>query len=102
MRQRLGRFYSRHLVLIWAISAALTLFTGCGSGFDKGYPSYISTPTSAVRVNQTLQLSTEMLTTGSSMSFWVNGVPGGDAKVGTVDSKGMYTAPAVVPTPSNT
>jgi hypothetical protein len=54
-----------------------------------------------VRVSQTVQLKTQSMTTGSPMKFWVNGVLGGDAKVGTIDSKGMYTAPALIPTPSN-
>jgi uncharacterized protein (DUF1800 family) len=36
------------------------------------------------------------------MQFWVNGVLGGNAELGTIDSKGLYTAPAVLPTPSNT
>jgi uncharacterized protein (DUF1800 family) len=74
--------------------------TGCGRGFDKGYPSFISTPNSTVRVTQTLQLSTQSKTTGSPMSFWVNGVLGGDAKVGTIDSNGLYTAPTAVPAPN--
>ena len=36
------------------------------------------------------------------MSFWVNGVLGGNATVGTIDSNGLYTAPAVVPDTTNT
>jgi uncharacterized protein (DUF1800 family) len=91
------------VVLLWGSLAAVAALTaGCGRGFDKGYASYISAPTGTVRVSQTLQLSTQMLTTGSPMSFWVNGILGGDAAVGTIDSKGLYTAPAIVPTPGNT
>jgi len=54
-----------------------------------------------VRVSQTLQLGTETGVTGSPLTYWVNGVKGGNAQFGTVDSKGLYTAPALVPTPDN-
>jgi uncharacterized protein (DUF1800 family) len=103
MRRRLASSRSLNAALIWgAFVLAAAFMTGCGKGFDKGYPSFISAPNSAVRVSQTLQLSTQSMTTGSPMNFWVNGVLGGDAKVGTIDSKGIYTAPAIVPTPNNT
>ncbi len=82
------------------ITILIASIVGCGKGFDRGYPSYIAAPGSAVRVNQTLQLTTETKVTGSPMSFWVNGVLGGDAKVGTIDSNGLYTAPALVPSPN--
>jgi uncharacterized protein (DUF1800 family) len=101
MRRRLARSCSCNTVLLLGFFAAATVFlTGCGRGFDKGYPSFISTPNSTVRVTQTLQLSTQSKTTGSPMSFWVNGVLGGDAKVGTIDSNGLYTAPTAVPAPN--
>lgn len=75
--------------------------SGCGSGYDKGFPSSIWTTGSTVRVSQTLQLGTETGVTGSPLTYWVNGVKGGNAQFGTVDSKGLYTAPALVPTPDN-
>ncbi len=75
--------------------------SGCGSGYDNGFPSSIWTTGSTVRVNQTLQLGTETGVTGSPLTYWVNGVKGGNAQFGTVDSKGLYTAPALVPTPDN-
>jgi uncharacterized protein (DUF1800 family) len=103
MRQRSAPSCSLNVVLLWgSLAAVAALMTGCGRGFDKGYPSYISVSTNTVRVSQTLQLSTQTMTTGSPMSFWVNGVLGGNTAVGTIDSKGLYTAPAIVPTPSNT
>ena len=37
---------------------------------------------------------------GSPMTFYVNGIQGGNAELGTVDSKGLYTAPAIVPVPN--
>lgn len=102
MRRRRARSYSYQRILILAAFAVAAIFIdGCGRGFDKGYASFISAPSSTVRVGQTLQLSTQTKITGSPMSFWVNGVLGGDAKVGTIDSNGLFTAPATVPSPSN-
>jgi uncharacterized protein (DUF1800 family) len=103
MQRRLVRSYTLKAALTLGLLAAVaTSITGCGKGFDKGYPSFISAPNNTVRVSQTLQLTTQSKITGSPMSFWVNGVLGGDATVGTIDSNGLYTAPAVIPVPSNT
>ena len=102
MRQKVSRSCLSGLAFFLATAAIIMATTGCGSGFPKGYASYITAPTGGVRVNQSLQITNQMLITGSPMSFWVNGVLGGDAQVGTINSKGVYTAPAVVPTPSNT
>ncbi len=103
MRRRLARAHSLNVALILGSFVVVAAFaTGCGRGFDKGYASFISAPASSVRVGQTLQLATQTATTGSPVNFWVNGVLGGNATVGTIDSKGLYTAPAIIPTPSNT
>jgi len=82
-------------------AAAALLISGCGSGFDKGYASYISAPANVLRVGQTVQLTTESTITGSPVAFSVNGVPGGDAEMGTITSGGLYTAPAITPSPNN-
>ncbi len=101
MQRSSARYRSLTVALVWGfISVGASGVIGCARGFDKGYPSYIAAPGSAVRVNQTLQLSTESKVTGSPMTFWVNGVQGGDATVGTIDANGLYTAPAIVPTPN--
>lgn len=39
-------------------------------------------------------------TTDTGVTWQVNGVPGGDATVGTVSSTGVYTAPATAPSPA--
>jgi hypothetical protein len=39
--------------------------------------------------------------TNTAVSWQVNGVTGGDATAGTIDATGLYTAPAVVPSPNN-
>jgi len=35
-----------------------------------------------------------------SVTWTVNGIPGGNAQVGTIDARGMYKAPATVPSPN--
>ncbi len=102
MQRSSARYHLLNVALVVGFISAVILFiSGCAKGFERGYPSYISAPSSAVRVNQTLQLSTQTKVTGSPMNFWVNGVQGGDATVGTVDKNGLYTAPAIVPSPNN-
>jgi uncharacterized protein (DUF1800 family) len=83
------------------LSAPVLFLAGCGTGIAPGLASEIASPVSSLRVNQTVQLETETALTGSPVVFSVNGIPGGNAIVGTVDSNGVYTAPAVVPSPSN-
>ena len=83
-------------------AAGLLALTGCGgTGFSPDVPGAIRSPQAAVRVNQTIQLETNTALTGSPVVFSVNGVVGGNAEWGTVDKNGIYTAPALVPTPSN-
>jgi uncharacterized protein (DUF1800 family) len=50
-------------------------------------------------VNQQLQLKADA--GAGSLNFSVNGVPGGNEEVGTVNGSGVYTAPAVIPTPDS-
>jgi uncharacterized protein (DUF1800 family) len=103
MHQRMKGLFSLDCVRIGvSCVAASALLSGCGSGFAPSFPGAVTAPVSAVRVNQTVQLITNSVITQSPMAFSVNGVPGGNAKFGTVDSKGVYTAPAIVPTPINT
>jgi uncharacterized protein (DUF1800 family) len=89
--------------LLSSLSPAIFIlsFSGCGTGLAPGFASYISSPASTVRVNQTVQLQNHIALTGSPLTFTVNGIPGGNAQFGTVDSNGVYTAPAIVPVPSN-
>jgi hypothetical protein len=35
------------------------------------------------------------------MTFYINGIQGGNAELGTIDNKGLYTAPAIVPVPNS-
>jgi len=104
MRHRSERLLSLSLILTGALSFSLSLLTGCGSGFkvtDPGYYTAISASAASVRIGQTLQIVNNQKATGVPLTFYVNGVAGGNAQLGTIDSNGLYTTPAVVPTPNN-
>jgi uncharacterized protein (DUF1800 family) len=81
--------------------AATSWMTGCYSYQlgDLSTAAAISANSNFVRVSQQLQLKSNGLSLGSGLTFSVNGIPGGNAEVGTINSAGIYTAPAIVPTP---
>ena len=91
------------LTLIFAaFIAVVSMMSGCGSlaiGDSATFAS-ISAPATTLRVNQQLQLSSHALAVNSPLNYLVNGVPGGNAELGTVNSSGLYTAPAIVPVPN--
>jgi uncharacterized protein (DUF1800 family) len=96
---RLSRFGR---VFVFALSlVAASLATGCFSaGFgNTNDAADISVTANSVRVNQQLQITPTRLIPGDHLIYSVNGVQGGNAEFGTVNSAGMYTAPAIVPTP---
>lgn len=83
--------------------SAAYLITGCNS-YKIGNVSSaaaISASSSSVRVNQTLQLTSQSLSAGMALNFFVNGVQGGNAEFGTISSTGLYTAPAILPNPDS-
>ena len=63
-------------------------------------PGDILASGSTVRVTQQLQITPKQLFTGDHLTYSVNSVVGGNAEFGTITSAGLYTAPAVVPTPN--
>jgi uncharacterized protein (DUF1800 family) len=91
--------------LLWAALAAsatlsVSLVTGCSSpNFGSQNAATISAASSTIRVNQQLQLKADA--GAESLIFSVNGIPGGNDEVGTVNGSGVYTAPAVIPTPDS-
>ncbi|MFZ1939834.1 MAG: DUF1800 family protein [Terracidiphilus sp.] len=95
-----ARFLSATFLVLTALVFTACL-AGCGGSVavDLNTIAAISAPTATLRVNQTMQLTSRYLADGLPMVFSVNGIPGGNAEVGTVSSAGVYTAPAVVPTP---
>ena len=83
------------------------ILTSCGSG--GGSSSNESNPTpqitvtvtaaaTTVLVGRTVQMQATVSGTSNTAVAWaVNGAPGGSAANGTIDSMGLYTAPATVP-----
>ena len=87
---------------LWAsLLLVAILISGCGGSIAVNLNTIaaITAPANTLRVNQTLQLSSDYLASGQAMVFSVNGIPGGNSQVGTISNTGLYTAPAVVPTP---
>lgn len=79
-----------------------SLMIGCGGGsiaVNQNTIASITATANTVRVNQTLQLNSQYVASGQAMNFFVNGIAGGNAEVGTISATGLYTAPAIVPTP---
>jgi len=102
MRVVCARNSLRPLGLLSAFLLLITsLIAGCGGSVavDLGTIAAISAPAGTLRVTETMQLNSKYLAAGLPMNFYVNGILGGNAQVGTVSSTGLYTAPAVVPTP---
>jgi len=95
------RFASSFLLFASLFLLLSSLIAGCGGSIavDLSSIAAISAPGNTLRVNQTLQLNSRYLASGQAMTFYVNGIPGGNSEVGTISSTGLYTAPAVVPTP---
>ncbi len=83
------------------LAAPLILLNGCGKGVDPDQAAALTSPATSVRVTETVQLGTITAITGSPLTFYVNGVLGGNDEVGTVSASGLYTAPAIVPSPDN-
>ncbi|HET6217567.1 MAG TPA: DUF1800 family protein, partial [Acidobacteriaceae bacterium] len=72
---------------------------GCGFSLNEAAiikMSAIQGTGNNLRVTQTMQFKTEAPVTWS-----VNGIPGGNADVGTISGNGLYTAPGIVPLPNN-
>jgi uncharacterized protein (DUF1800 family) len=89
--------------LLWSPFLLLSsVIAGCGGSsinVDLNTIAAISATATSVRVTQTLQLDSKYLASGLPMNFYVNGIPGGNSEIGTINSAGLYTAPAVVPNP---
>lgn len=63
----------------------------------------VSPATANVGLGLTQQFTATVTgSTTTTVTWSVNGIAGGDATVGTIDATGLYTAPAVVPSPDDT
>ena len=92
---------SLSVALFLAASIATATLTGCGTVAGAlGNLTEISSASASLRVNQTMQIQNRMAVTAVPLTFFVNGIQGGNSQVGTIDPSGLYTAPAQVPTPN--
>src|SRR5580765_1417478 len=95
------------LALLLASTLVLTSCGGGGStGGGGGGPPAVSVSVSPHTASKfpTEQQPFSAAVSGTSntaVTWQVNGVTGGNASAGTIDANGLYTAPAVVPTPNN-
>jgi hypothetical protein len=81
------------------LAMASAAITGCGFSINEAAViklSAIQATGNNLRVTQTMQFKTE-----APVIWSVNGIPGGNAEIGTISSNGLYTAPAIVPLPNN-
>jgi hypothetical protein len=86
--------------------SSLSLLAGCGGGGSNSIPQMASvkvlvTPmVASVPAGTVLPFFVSVTgATNRAVTWQVNGVAGGDATVGTVDTSGIYTAPGLVPSP---
>jgi hypothetical protein len=104
MRQSSFRSYSRTATVL-VVFASLLFLAACGGGGGSSSTPAVSitiSPTSAtVAAGATQQFTATVSNAASSSVTWyVNGVNGGNASVGTISTSGLYTAPVVAPTPN--
>ena len=94
----------------WFCRLQYALWSGCGGGMNVGASGptptsngmKITPSSSTVRAGDTIQFSATVTgNTNQAVGWSVNGVASGNTTVGTIDSKGMYHAPASVPTPNS-
>lgn len=98
----------------FALLLTLSLITGCGASSGRNVQSSLANSRSSHSFSFSVSPMTAQVGTGDSQQFsaltwrrrlpavtWsVDGIPGGNSTVGTIDSQGLYTAPAVLPNPS--
>ena len=83
----------------FCLASISSVISGCGFSLNEANViklSAIQATGNNLRVTQTMQFKTE-----APVVWSVNGIVGGNATLGTIDSKGLYTAPGIVPLPNN-
>jgi DNA-binding beta-propeller fold protein YncE len=70
---------------------------GCGSNNSTTVSITISPGSATVLLNTSLQFIPNVTGSSNAIQWSVNGIANGNATVGTIDSVGLYTAPATIP-----
>lgn len=89
----------------WSLMAAVAalLLASCGGGSSPPPPSVAVSvsPRSVTLAPSTSQIFKASVTNTSNptVTWQVNNIPGGNSKLGTIDSFGVYVAPATEPSP---
>jgi arylsulfate sulfotransferase len=94
------------MLLVAIVLMQVGLLSNCGSSSSTEMtPAVVSvslsSPSTSAVVGQSVQLTATVTGSSNTSVTWsVNGVAGGNSSVGTINSTGMYTAPAVPPSPN--
>lgn len=96
----------RNIVVAMTALAALVSLVACGGGGgnnNNNQPSITISPATAnIQEGASLAFTASVFNSSSTAVSWqVNGIMGGNSTVGTIDTNGNYTAPAIVPTPAS-
>lgn len=91
-----------HLPLVFLFLVSLVACGGGSSNQDSNVTITVSPTTASVATTQNQQFTATVTGGSTSVVTWeVNGLPFGDASTtGTINSGGLYTAPATVPNPA--
>ena len=95
-------------VSVFLIVLLLAAAVGCGGGSSSSSTPptssagsvTISPSSSSTAINTTVQFTATGAATTSGVSWSVNSIIGGNTTIGTINSAGLYTAPAVLPSPA--
>jgi hypothetical protein len=92
-----------NLLLLAIFCAAAVAMPGC-AGITSTGPSVVTVVLQPAQVSVSLSQSQQFQatvtgTTNKSVTWFANGVAGGNASVGTISPSGLYTAPSTMPSP---
>lgn len=96
----------RNSVAAWLLAFSFLWLPACGGGGRGNLTPAISVAVSPTRatvpVGQIQPFKATVSNTSNTGVTWrVNGATGGNSSVGTIDTNGVFTAPAAVPSPPN-
>jgi uncharacterized protein (DUF1800 family) len=90
------------------LSLVILVWSGCGGGTTAGSSGStsngmtIAPPSATLRAGESTQFSATVTANSNQAVTWsVNGVPSGNATVGTIDATGKYIAPSSLPSPAS-
>ena len=104
-----GRRYLARTLFHWCPALLFVAsFLGCGGLVESSPPQLppsgitvtVAPSTASVLLGEPLIFTATVTNAANTAVSWsVNGIPGGNSTIGTIDAGGNYTAPAILPTP---